>query len=371
MTFNHTTNHSFNPPVDFWRMMENLITSFPFWSGGNRWKPHEGLIKNYEIQMQESFDVDNRDKDIYGFLIQEGFISRGPREIPLKEIPLAKRKFILPEKIHYKINRMGKIIKFLSNHISNRDTVHKFEKFIENMYYYLKEVHNFNPENETISSHGLGNLDDANYERKKAEFTEKYIKPENGLIKLKDFMDYFNSSCRKYNVPLVIFEQKGECYVVHITDVFVEKIIQNIPLFLNQPDLEQANNYFIKAYNERDNTNYSECLNNVRKGMEEIRDFIYDKYTLPAKSGNLHTDLKALFDTHKNTVFDFTKIPETDQGRIDTIVEHFKSSVLLSVKLTNIGAHSSSVPHLIEENTTLFVLGLIASLFPYMLYITK
>ena len=371
MTYEHTTDHSFKPPVDFWRIMENLLKSFPFWSGGNRWKPHEGLIKKYETEKRESFDIDNRDKDIYGDLIQERCILRAMSWVSLKEIPIADHKFIPPEQIHYKINETGKIVRFLSDHISNPETIHKFQRFIENMFSYLKEVHSFKPENQTIREHGLGNKEDANYEKKRNDFIEKYINSEDGLIKLSDFKDYFNSSCRKYNVPFVIFEQKGECYVVHTTDIFVEKKIQNIPLVLSHPDLDQANDYFIRAYNERDNSNYSECLNNVRKGMEEIRDFLYDKYTLPSKSGNLYTDLKAIFITYKDVVFDIAKIPETKEEKIDKIIEHFKNSVLLSVKLTNIGAHSSSVPHLIEENTTLFVLGLIASLVPYILYITK
>ncbi len=371
MTYSHKTNHSFTPPIEFWRPIENLIISFPFWSGGNRWKSHYGLIKFYEMQTQESFDINDNDRDVHGNLLQEGFISKGLRDIAIKNIPFPKRQLIPPDKIMYHTNELGKIVKFLSSHISKPDTVYKFQHFFECMYMYLKDVHNFNPNNDVIRSHGLGNKEDANYKTKKEKFIKNYIESETGLIKLKDFKDYFNSVCRKYDVPFVMYEQKEECYVVHTTDIFIEKIIQNIPLFLKHPNLNQANDYFIKAYNERDKSNYSECLNNIRKGMEEIRDFIYNQYPLSNKTGNLSTDLKMLFNIHSNIVFDYTKIPETDSNRINKVVNYLEGSVLLCVKITNIGSHSSSVPNLIEENTTLFALGLVASIFPYFFYLLK
>ncbi|MFX1297294.1 MAG: hypothetical protein ACFFD2_20875 [Promethearchaeota archaeon] len=371
MTFSHMTHHSFNPTHEFWRTIENLISSFPFWEGGSKWKSQFGLIKFYELQTNEAFDVDNSDTDIYGDLIQDRYIIKNMRSISLKDIPEIDRRTIPPESISYRVNEIGKIIKFLSNHISNSDTVNKFQHFFEVMCKYLKEIHNFNPENDVIKSHGLGNKNDANYEIKKEEFILRYLNKEKGLIKLKDFIEYFNSVCRQHGVPFVMFEQNNECYVVHTTDIFIERIIQNIPLFLNYSELDQANNYFIKAYRERDNENYPECLNNIRKGMEEVRNFIYDKYSIANRSGNLYNDLELVFDMYNDVVFDYTKIPETNQNRVEKIINKFKESVLLSVKLTNIGSHSSSVPDLIEENTTLFVLGLVASILPYLIYLLK
>jgi len=371
LTYSHKTDHSCTPSKEFWRSIEILISSFPFWEGGSIYKPHSELIKFYEVETLEAFDVTNSDQNIYGDLLQERSILKHMRHLPLKEIPAQERKLIKPDKINYRINETGKIIKFLSNHISNPGTVYKFQHFFESMYNYLKEIHNFYPENHEIAIHGLGNKNDANYEKKKAEFIRDYVNKEKGLIKLKDYVEYFNSACRKDAVPFVMFEQNYNCYVVHTTDIFIEKIIQNVPLFLNYPNLDQANDYFIKAYHERDKGNYSECLNNIRKGMEEIRNFIYDKFTLSNKTGNLHKDLELIFDTYSNVVFDYNKIPETDHNRLEKITNKLKESVLLSVKLTNIGSHSSSVPNLIEENTTLVVLGLVASIFPYLFYLMK
>lgn len=91
-----------------------------------------------------------------------------------------------------------------------------------------------------------------------------------GLITPEEFLNFFNSICRKYRVPFVIFTQNDKCYVVHTTDVFVEKIIQELPCFLTNPDLKPANDYFIKAYKERDEGNFPESLNNIRKGIKDF-----------------------------------------------------------------------------------------------------
>ena len=31
MTYSHSTNHSFKPNIEFWKAIENLFRSFPYW----------------------------------------------------------------------------------------------------------------------------------------------------------------------------------------------------------------------------------------------------------------------------------------------------------------------------------------------------
>jgi len=368
MKYSHKTTHSFTPPIEFWRSIENLFLSFPFRKVGNIFKSRDELIKYYEMKTQEVFDIDDEGLDIYGNKFRKEFLKKWNRVILLSDIPKSKKKLISPGNIIVKTNHLGKIIKFLSTNVSNSETVFKFQHFIESMYQYLRDIYELDPDNDIIRSYGLSNNNAFNYEQKKERlFGSKYY---GGLLKTEEFKDYFNSACRKYTVPFVMFIQKRECYVIHTTDIFVEKIIQNIPLFLNQWDLKQANNYFIKAYNERDKGNYPESLNNIRKGMEEIRNYIFSRYSIKPTI-SLGNDLRNLFDKYCKKVFDFSKIPESDNNKVDNIVSKLKESVSLAVKITNIGSHSSSVPSLIEENTSLFLLGLVASIFPYIFYLLK
>ncbi|UCC20414.1 MAG: hypothetical protein JSV62_03755 [Promethearchaeota archaeon] len=143
MTYSHKTNHSFNPSKEFWRTIENLISSFPFWEGGSKWASQSALIQFYEAQTKEAFDVANTDTDIYGNLIQDRYIIENMRNISIKDIPEVDRKSIPSERTSYRVNETGKIIKFLSNHITTTNTVHKFQHFFEAMYKYLKEIHAF------------------------------------------------------------------------------------------------------------------------------------------------------------------------------------------------------------------------------------
>ena len=105
MTYSHKTNHSFTPPIEFWRPIENLIISFPLWSGGNRWKSHNGLIKFYEMQTHESFDINDNDRDIYGNWLQEAFIFKGLRKTPITNIQSRERQQIPANKIQYQTKK--------------------------------------------------------------------------------------------------------------------------------------------------------------------------------------------------------------------------------------------------------------------------
>ena len=153
-----------------------------------------------------------------------------------------------------------------------------------------------------------------------------------------------------------------------ITDIFVEKIIQEIPLFLTDPDLQGANRIFIQAYVLRSEGNHKDCLAKIREGLEAVRDYIYNRYHL-RKSTSVHNDFKQLFNIHASTVFDFTKIPEDNLQELEKIVDYLKGTVLLTVKKGNFGHHTLTRPHLLEENTSIFTLGLVASVIPYIIYL--
>lgn len=168
-----------------------------------------------------------------------------------------------------------------------------------------------------------------------------------------------------------MFTQNGECYVVHITDIFIEKSILDIPIFLIDNNLKQANENFVKAVNLRDKGDYKESLNNLRQAMEDVMDKIYDRYKLPSKSDSLHNDLIKLFENYRDKIFDFSKIPQANSDKLEKLIAKLKESVSLMVKMTNIGSHKSSDPSLIEENTSLFALGLVAAIFPYIFYLLK
>lgn len=367
MTYNHKTNHSFTPNLEFWRSMERIFNSFPYWEEWNKYRSKESFISFYEIETKESFNIDDDEVDIYGNEISEVYVPRGSHTILLKQIPEEQRSKV---PIGVRVNHTGRIIKFLSKCISNPDIVHKFQHFFECAYKFLVKILNFDEYNPIIRRHGLSDKDDANYESAREKFINKYIENERGIIKPIKFKEHFNSACRKHDVPFVMFTQYDECYVVHITDIFEEKIIRDLPKFLSHQDLKSANELFIEAYKQRDMGNHKDCLAKVREGMEAIRDYIYTKYSL-SKSISLHNDMKELFNTYSNTVFDFSKIPETDPDKLKQITDYLRDSILLAIKLGNFGHHTLADPTLVEENTSIFSLGLISSLFPYLIYLLK
>jgi hypothetical protein len=229
---------------------------------------------------------------------------------------------------------------------------------------------NLDKKNIIVKKHGLSGKDDPNYDKKKQDFLMNYINSEQGMIKPNQFKEFFNSSCRKYHVPFVMSSQDDECYVVHTTDIFTEKLIRELPKFLSTSDLKDANKLFIEAYRQRDMGKHKECLAKVREGMEAVRDHIYESYGL-SRSKNLHNDMKKLFETHKGVVFDFNKIPESDKRNLEKMINYLEDSLLLAVKFANVGHHNLENPSLIEEKTSLFLLGLVSSLFPYLVYLLK
>ena len=175
---------------------------------------------------------------------------------------------------------------------------------------------------------------------------------------------------RAHSIPFVMFVFNDNCYVIHTTDIFVEKIIQEIPVFLTNPNLQEANRKFIKAYTLRNEGNHKDCLAKVREGLEFARDYIFNRYGL-SKSTSVHLDFEQLFNTHSAMVFDFTKIPEDDSTKLNKIADYLRDSVLLTVKLGNFGHHTLSRPHLLEDNTSIFILGLTASIIPYIIYLLR
>ena len=136
MKYSHKTTHSFTPPIEFWRSIENLFLSFPFRKDGNIFKSRDELIKYYEMKTQEVFDIDDEGLDIYGNKFRKEFLKKWNRDILLSDIPKSKKKLISPGNIIVKTNHLGKIIKFLSTNVSNSETVFKFQHFIESIYQY-------------------------------------------------------------------------------------------------------------------------------------------------------------------------------------------------------------------------------------------
>lgn len=175
---------------------------------------------------------------------------------------------------------------------------------------------------------------------------------------------------RVHNVPFIMCVYNDDCYVVHTTDIFVEKIIQEIPLFLTYPDLRGGNRSFVQAYVLRSEGNHKDCLAKIREGLEAVRDYIYSRYHL-TKSTSVHNDFEQLFNTHDTIVFDFTKIPEDDPSKLKKIADYLRDTVLLTVKKSNFGHHILTRPDLLEENTSIFALGLVASVIPYILYLLQ
>jgi len=277
-----------------------------------------------------------------------------------------QRRNIDPTRIQREKNSTGRVVKFLNNSISNPDKVYKFQHFFESAYYYLVEILNLNPNLPIIRQHGLDNQNNVQFQT----MWERFQAANGGLLQATEFLNEFNGICRAHSVPFVMCVFNDDCYVIHTTDIFVEKIIQDIPLFLTEPDLQEANQLFIQAYIRRNEGNHKECLAKIREGLEIVRDYIYDRYNLQ-KSTSVHNDFKRLFTNHAETVFDFTKIPEDDSRKLEKIVDYLKCSLLLAVKMGNFGHHTLTRPNLLEENTSIFTLGLVSSVIPYIMYLIK
>ena len=366
MSYSHRTNQSFSPDLEFWRLIEILISTFPYKQGNTEYLTKEEFIRYYETRYNERFDVDYSDRGIDGKLLSRSYILVRPQRRYLDEMPAMERRLIAPDKILKQKNPNGRILKFLSNAISDSDKVYKFQHFFESVYYYLMDINNLNPDLPIIRQNGLENRSRPDFSTK----WERYKSINGGLMELSDLINNFNEICRVHSVPFVMFTFKQECYVVHTTDIFIEKLIQDLPLFLSDPDLSEANTFFIKAYTLRDEGNFKDSLAKTREGIEVVRDYIYTRYGL-TKSTSVHKDFRELFDTHSTIAFDFTKIPEDDSTKLNKIIEYLKDSILLVVKMGNFGHHTLTRPHLLEENTSIFALGLISSTIPYILYLLR
>lgn len=369
MTYSHKTDNNYTPDLEFWRSMENLLIAFPYRQGTTGYIPSNELINNfYERRYEEKFDIDNNDTDIYSKPITRKYIWNISvnQRLYLDEMDEDEKRGIEPRQINKEINPMGKVIKFLSNSISNSDKVYKFQHFLESAYYFLEQIIKLNPELGVIRSAGLNNKSHPNYEQKKS----KYLNKNGGMMDLKEFLDKFNDIFRTHNVPFVMYTIYDECYVVHTTDIFTEKAILDLPIFLSHPDLKPANQLFVEAYRERASGNDKGCLGKIREGLEAIRDYIYTRYSL-TKGRTLSNDMENLFNTHSTIVFDLTKIPESDPIKLKIITKSLKDSVLLAIRFGNFGHHTLTDPSLAEKNTSYFTLGLVASVLPYLFYLLK
>jgi hypothetical protein len=328
------------------------------------------MIKNilsiFILKIKESFDITDRETDIYGKPIRRKYHLVGLQKIYLEDIGSIERSAINPQNIRIDINKIGKIIRFLEKNIKDSERVKKFQHFFESIYHYLLELLDFNPELEEIRRHGLEDQSSPQFERRKIDF----ITTNGGIMSIKELIDEFNRICRKHDVPFIMFTLYDKCYVVHTTDIFIEKSIQNLPIFLSDPDLQHTNELFVEAYSQRNSGNNKECLARIREGLEAIRDYIYNKYSL-TKGTNLHNDMERLFDNFSNTVFNYTKIPESDLTKLNKITNYLRDAVLLAVKFGNFGHHKIQDLNLLEDNTSNFALGLIASILPYINYILK
>jgi len=366
MSYSHKTKHAFTPSLEFWRSLENFLESFPYKQENTGYLTGNEFINYYERKYDERFDVDYNDTDIYGKHLTRKYIWSTSQRFYLDEMDSTKRISISPEKIQKNYNSTGRLIKFLSNSISNSDTVYKFQHFFECTYYYLNEINKLNPDLQVIKSAGL---DDKNHALFPTRW-ERFKNRNGGLMQASDFSNRFNEICRVHHVPFAMLVFNNSCYVIHTTDIFVEKIIQDLPLFLTDPNLKGANSFFINAYTLRDEGNHKECLAKIREGLEAVRDYIYTRHNL-TKSISVHKDLEELFNTHSAVVFDFTKIPEDDSIKLNKIIEYLRDSLLLTVKMGNFGHHTLTRPHLLEESSSIFTLGLVSSILPYIIYLLK
>ena len=346
MSYSHRTNHSFSPVLEFWRSIEILIEAFPYGQGKLGGLTADRFIIYYEQKCNERFDVQYNDIDVYGKSLSRAFIWNPNQRSYLDETDSSQRSNVDPTKIRRERNSTGRVVKFLSNSISNSDKVYKFQHFFESAYYYLVDILNLNPDLPFIRRRGLDNQDNPQFQTR----WERFKNESGGLLRASDFVDGFNKICRVHNVPFIMVVFNDECYVIHTTDIFVEKIIQEIPLFLTEPDLREANRLFIQAYVQRSEGNHKNCLTKTREGLEAVRDYIYSRYHL-TKSTSVHNDFKRLFNSYATTVFDFARIPEDNQSKLEKIVDYLRDTVLLTVKKGNFGPHTLTRPHLVEENT--------------------
>ncbi|MFW9939440.1 MAG: hypothetical protein ACFFFT_00270 [Candidatus Thorarchaeota archaeon] len=366
MSYSHRTNHAFSPDMEFWRSIEIFIEAFPYKQGNKKSLMEDEYITYYERRYNERFDVDFNDSDVYGKSLSRKFIWNLNQRIYLDEMDPVQRQNIDIGRIRRENNYTGRVVKFLSNSITNPNNVYKFEHYFESAYYYLVEILNLNPDLPIIRHHGLDDQNNAQFQVR----WDSFQVANGGLLQPNEFVNEFNRVCRAHSVPFVMCVFNDDCYVIHTTDIFVEKTIQEIPLFLTDPDLQGANHLFIQAYVLRSEGNYKDCLAKAREGLEAVRDCIYDRYNLP-KSRSVHNDYKRLFTNHVSTVFDFTKIPEDNSSELKKIVEYLKCTVLLTVKMGNFGHHTLSRPQLLEESTAIFTLGLVASVIPFIFYLLK
>lgn len=366
MSYSHRTNHSFSPDLELWRSVEIFIEAFPYKQGKKSGLTSDEFLNYYEQKCNESFDIQYNDTDVYGKSLSRAFIWNPIHRSYLDEMGSIQRNNIDPTRIQQERNSTGRVVKFLSNSISNPDKVYKFQHFFESAYYYLVGILNLNSDLPIIRQHGLDDKNNSQFQTR----WERFKDANGGLLEATDFVSKFNRICRVHIVPFIMAVFNDNCYVVHTTDIFVEKIIQEIPLFLTDTDLSGANRLFIQAYVQKNEGNHKSSLAKMREGLEAVRDYIYNRYNL-TKSASVHNDFKHLFDTHAATVFDFTKIPEDDPIKLKKIIDYLRDTVLLTVKKGNFGHHTLSRPHLLEENTSIFALGLVASVIPYICYLLQ
>ncbi|MEE9379692.1 MAG: hypothetical protein V3V33_16830 [Candidatus Lokiarchaeia archaeon] len=64
MKYNHETNHSFSPPIKFWRSIEHLFLKFPFCLYSNKYDSRRYLIDFYEERTKEMFVVNDDDTNL-------------------------------------------------------------------------------------------------------------------------------------------------------------------------------------------------------------------------------------------------------------------------------------------------------------------
>ncbi len=369
MSYSHGTDHSYSPDLDSWRSFEHFIEAFPYKQGNagiNQFLTSNEFITYYETKYHESFDIDYNERDVYGKPLTREYIANFVQRSYLDQMGSLQRNSISPNKIQREYNVIGRVVKFISNSISDSDKVLRFQHFFESTYYYLIDILNINPDLPVIRAHGLDDQMNAQFQTRWDRFKSK----NGGLLQASDLLNGFNKICRVHSIPFVMFVFEDNCYVVHTTDIFVEKIIQELPIFLKNPDLQEANLIFIKAYTLRNEGSYKDCIAKIREGLESVRDYIFDRYSL-TKSTSVYKDFEQLFNAHATTVFNFTIIPEDNPTKLDKIVNYLRDTVLLSIKIGNFGHHTLTRPNLLEENTSIFTLGLIASVIPYIIYLLK
>jgi hypothetical protein len=364
MSYNHRTTNIFTPSLDFWRSLEILLDGFPYKQGNASFLTKSEFIIYYETKYHERFDIDYNDRDVHGKPLTRQYIWSGQQRSYLDQIGSMERSLIRPNTIQKELNHLGRIIKFLSSSISDPDKVHQFQHFIEAVYYYLVDILNLNPDLPIIRQHGLDNQSNAQFQNRFDSFKNR----DGGLLDKNQFCDRFNEICVVHKVPFIIFEFNNKCFVIHTTDIFSEKIIQELPLFLTLPELQDANQLFIDSYVLKTENDHKNSLAKAREGLESVRDYIYDRFNLTT-STSVHKDLEDLFIIHSSHVFDFTKIPEDNTDKLHKIVGYLRDSILLAVKMGNFGHHTITRPQLLDENISNLTLGLISSNIPFLIFL--